>query len=79
LGRWNVGLEDWDFGTSEGHEIRYNLIWNEWCLGYLTDQQLVEYLKACRDHLANDGWTVVKENVNVTGDDVLGLDSSVAR
>lgn len=26
---------------------RYDLIWNQWCLGHLTDAQLVDYLRRC--------------------------------
>ena len=52
-----MGLEEW-FPTME-----YDLIWNQWCLGYLTDEQLVNYLKRCRAVLKKHGWIVVKENV----------------
>ncbi|KAF2007528.1 hypothetical protein P154DRAFT_378910, partial [Amniculicola lignicola CBS 123094] len=43
----NLGLQDW---TPE--RGGYNLIWNQWCLGHLTDVQLVGYLERCREGLA---------------------------
>jgi len=70
----NLGLQDW---TPEPGA--YNLIWNQWCLGYLTDAQLVEYLRRCKDGLAaavtgeddnekqgafEGAWIVVKENMS---------------
>ncbi|OCK85199.1 hypothetical protein K432DRAFT_377900 [Lepidopterella palustris CBS 459.81] len=71
---YNFGLQDW------APEPRsYNLIWNQWCLGHLTDTQLVTYLRRCKEGLAvkpnpgaeNEGavpfagaWIVVKENMS---------------
>lgn len=69
-----VGLQNWR------PEKRYDLIWNQWCLGHLTDQQLVDYLKRCTKALAEGGWVVVKENVATDGDDNYDdIDSSVTR
>jgi protein N-terminal methyltransferase len=60
---YNVGLQDWT--PTPG---TYNVIWNQWCLGHLTDTQLVAYLRRCKDGLvqAEDGkaWVVVKENMS---------------
>ncbi|KAF2265287.1 hypothetical protein CC78DRAFT_579427 [Lojkania enalia] len=66
---YNLGLQDW---TPEARA--YDLIWNQWCLGHLTDAQLVVYLRRCKDGLkqstsdAGDGksggWIVVKENMS---------------
>jgi len=70
------GLEDWR------PEERYDLFWNQWCLGHLTDKQLVDYLRRCKEVLTCDGWIVVKENVSrhAEGKDVYDeLDSSVTR
>lgn len=63
----NLGLQDWipEAGA-------YNLIWNQWCLGHLTDAQLVTYLERCKEGLAGPGdgeeraesWIVVKENLS---------------
>lgn len=43
----NLGLQDWTPGKGA-----YNLIWNQWCLGHLTDVQLVAYLRRCKEGLA---------------------------
>ncbi|KAF2654574.1 hypothetical protein K491DRAFT_600645 [Lophiostoma macrostomum CBS 122681] len=67
----NLGLQDWvpEMGA-------YDLIWNQWCLGHLTDAQLVLYLRRCKDGLRKSsavdgggysekgGWIVVKENLS---------------
>ena len=71
-----AGLEDWV------PENQYDLIWNQWCLGHLTDQQLVSYLERCKKAMTIDGWIIVKENIstNVDGEDVFDKqDSSVTR
>jgi protein N-terminal methyltransferase len=72
----NVGLEEW---VPEDH-IAYNVIWNQWCLGHLTDDQLVAYLRRCQAALAPEGFIVVKENQSSSGADVFDdVDSSVTR
>lgn len=70
----NLGLQDW-----VPERGAYNLIWNQWCLGHLTDAQLVDYLKRCKEglvkpcaepktdteqNLSQTGWIVVKENLS---------------
>jgi protein N-terminal methyltransferase len=76
---FNVGLEDWS--PSSADESKYDLIWNQWCLGHLTDAQLIEYLQKCGKVLRDGGWIIVKENlVGPDGEDVFDeLDSSVTR
>ena len=75
---FNVGLEDWS--PLESEETKYNLIWNQWCLGHLTDVQLLEYLKKCKKVLKDGGWIVVKENMSTSGmDNFDDVDSSVTR
>ncbi|KAI9771764.1 MAG: hypothetical protein M1839_002729 [Geoglossum umbratile] len=62
--------------------VRYDLVWNQWCLGHLTDAQLVEYLRRVGGALREGGWVVVKENVSTDpgGEDVFdGVDHSVTR
>ena len=49
------------------------MLWVQWCLGHLTDAQLVDFLRkfsgkdieeeAC---LKRGGWMIVKENINTT-------------
>jgi protein N-terminal methyltransferase len=73
---YNVGLEHWT------PEEKYDVIWNQWCVGQLTDVQLVEYLKRLPPSLNKGGWIVVKENLssNPQGLDVFDdTDSSVTR
>lgn len=74
-----MGLESW---IPESQS--YDLIWNQWCLGHLTDSQLVTYFRRCSDGLRQPGggWIVVKENIstNAEGKDIFDKqDSSVTR
>jgi protein N-terminal methyltransferase len=73
-----VGLEAW----SPPAEVRYDLIWNQWCLGHLTDAQLVEYLVKCGKMLKEGAYVIVKENLSthLEGEDEFDpLDNSVTR
>ncbi len=74
---FNMGLEDWQ--PSEG--VQYDLIWIQWCVGHLTDQQLAQFLKRCKSTLVPKvGVIVVKENNSTGGEDVFDpLDSAVTR
>jgi protein N-terminal methyltransferase len=73
---YNVGLESF-------HPIhRYDLIWNQWCLGHLNDVQLVAHFRRCRAALQSGGWIVVKENMvnDLQCEDIFDeVDSSVTR
>ena len=71
-----AGLEDWV------PEAQYDLIWHQWCLGHLTDEQLLAYFERCKKALTIDGWIIVKENMctNLDGKDAFDQqDSSVTR
>lgn len=73
---YNMGLEA--FTPTRN----YDLIWNQWCLGQLTDTQLEAYLAKCKTSLSTRGWIVVKENVStdINGADIFDeTDSSVTR
>lgn len=73
---YNVGLEDWTPSET------YGIIWNQWCLGQLTDTQLQAYLVRCRARLHADGWIIIKENLSTDpyGKDIFDdTDSSVTR
>lgn len=73
---YNVGLEDWTPSQ------RYSLIWNQWCVGQLTDAQLRTYLQRCAGMLEEGGWIVVKENLStsISDEDIFDdVDSSVTR
>ncbi|KAI2642517.1 alpha-N-methyltransferase NTM1 [Xylaria nigripes] len=81
---FNVGLEEWR--PDETDNVRYDVIWNQWCLGYLTDAQLENYLARCKSVLSvgengeAKGVIVVKENISGSGVDVFDeSDSSVTR
>ncbi|KAK3901432.1 S-adenosylmethionine-dependent methyltransferase [Staphylotrichum tortipilum] len=74
---FNMGLQDWN--PAEG--MQYDLIWIQWCVGHLTDEQLVAFLRRCQAALNPDGGLiVVKENNSTTGEDNFDdVDSSVTR
>lgn len=72
----NVGLEQWH--PKPG--CQYDLVWIQWCVGHLTDDQLVELLARCRDSLTSDGLIVIKENLSTSmADEFDETDSSVTR
>lgn len=72
---FTLGLQDW-----RPEAGRYDLIWNQWCVGHLRDGELVEYLRRCGAGVNRGGWVVVKENLSTGGEDVYdALDSSVTR
>ncbi|KAK3501389.1 alpha-N-methyltransferase NTM1 [Neurospora crassa] len=74
-----MGLEEWVPEIREG-ENKYDLVWTQWCVGHLTDEQLVAYLQRCKSALAEDGLIVIKENTTVLGNDEFDKeDSSVTR
>lgn len=71
-----TGLESWS------PVKKYDLIWCQWCVGHITDVQLVEYISRCRAALTEKGIMVIKENISTdpNGDDMYDdLDSSVTR
>lgn len=98
------GLEDWDptAETATGDEKEqqdgrartYDLIWAQWCLGHLTDAQLISFLQRCAGALtpphqsteseseSAGGFILIKENLSTSpsGADIYdSLDSSVTR
>ena len=73
---FTVGLEDWH------PQKQYDLIWTQWCVGHLTDSQLIDYIARCRASLTNSGLMVIKENLSTdpqNQDMYDDLDSSVTR
>ncbi|KAK7918165.1 hypothetical protein PG985_010039 [Apiospora marii] len=92
---YNMGLEEWPPSTTSPSTTtddsnpstpqKYNLIWLQWCVGHLTDTQLVAFLRRCRDVLVSatpdsPAAIVVKENNTTTAADLFDdLDSSVTR
>lgn len=73
---FTAGLEEWQ----PAPEDRYDIIWNQWCVGHLTDEELVGYLVRCKGALTEGGFVVLKENVSTLGRDYFdAVDSSVTR
>ncbi|KAJ5160518.1 Alpha N-terminal protein methyltransferase 1 [Penicillium canariense] len=73
---YTVGLENWF------PEKKYDLIWTQWCVGHLTDSQLIQYVSRCRNSLTESGIMVIKENLSTDpGDQDMydDVDSSVTR
>lgn len=73
---YTMGIEDWN------PEKKYDLIWTQWCVGHLTDAQLVDYIVRCREALNETGILVLKENLStdLDGEDMYDdEDSSVTR
>ena len=70
-----VGLQQ--FTPEKG---KYSVIWNQWCLGHLTDGDLVEYFGRCKEGIVPGGGViVVKENLASGEDNFDVLDSSFTR
>uniref|UniRef100_A0A182M1H5 Alpha N-terminal protein methyltransferase 1 n=1 Tax=Anopheles culicifacies TaxID=139723 RepID=A0A182M1H5_9DIPT len=72
---FNEGLQN--FVPAQG---RYDIIWAQWVLGHLTDEDTVKFFNRCAEALARGGMIVIKENFT-TGNvvDVDRTDSSVTR
>lgn len=58
---------------------RYDVVWIQWCIGHLTDEDCVEFLKVCSRSLKPEGVVVVKENNARRGFVLDKQDSSVTR
>jgi protein N-terminal methyltransferase len=43
-------------------ERAYDIIWIQWVIGYLTDDDLVDFLKRCALSLRRGGVVIVKDN-----------------
>lgn len=69
------GLQEFEF------EHNYDVIWVQWVLCYLTDEDLMIFLKKCKDHLVDHAKSMIfiKENVHDTGFYVDKEDNSVVR
>lgn len=72
---YNAGLQE--FCPEAG---KYDLIWAQWVLGHLTDDDIVEFFFRCTRALKKNGMMVIKENFTNTGTVELDRrDSSVTR
>ncbi|KAL4994320.1 alpha-N-methyltransferase NTM1 [Aspergillus recurvatus] len=71
-----TGLESWT------PTWKYDLIWTQFCANYVTDAQLVEFLRRCCKALTENGIVCLKENISTdfNGRDMYDEeDSSVTR
>lgn len=77
MGRvFSCGLEEWR--AEEGE--RYDLVWTQWCVGHVKDDELVAYLVRCGEVLAEGGLVVLKENLSTWDGDIYDeVDSAVTR
>lgn len=68
------GLQD--FSPEPG---AYDVIWIQWVIGHLTDEDLSSFLKRCRLGLQPNGLIVIKDNMAQEGVIMDDVDSSVCR
>ncbi|ESO08956.1 hypothetical protein HELRODRAFT_185381 [Helobdella robusta] len=67
------GLQDF-----QPEPYKYDVIWCQWVLGHLTDDDLVSFFQKCRLALTADGLIIFKENVSMNAE-FDKLDSSYVR
>ena len=60
-------------------ETKYDCIWAQWCLEYLTDEELVAFLGLAGEFLEKDGKIVVKENILMEKKRVVSQDGAEIR
>ncbi|GMM39518.1 hypothetical protein FOG50_02489 [Hanseniaspora uvarum] len=83
---YHMGMQDWPHNVQDGsmNNKKYWLIWCQWCLGQVPDNELIYLLERCKKLLVKNGTIVVKENtINSFGldeqDEFDPQDSSVTR
>lgn len=74
---YNVGMQDWV--CPEYRLGKYWLVWCQWCVGQLPDDELVKFWIYCKKCLKDDGTLIVKENIAPEDDIFDETDSSVTR
>ncbi|KAM0824648.1 hypothetical protein ACQ4PT_042591 [Festuca glaucescens] len=65
-----------DFTPEEG---RYDVIWIQWCIGQLTDDDFISFFNRAKVGLKPDGFFVLKENIARNGFVLDKEDNSVTR
>jgi len=70
---YNFGLQDFQFTRS------YDVVWIQWVVGHLHDEDLVRFLEKCKKALKENGIICVKDNTCNRGFVVDKEDSSVTR
>ncbi|KAF4442652.1 putative methyltransferase [Fusarium austroafricanum] len=68
----NIGLQDWQ----PQEDIKYELIWIQWCASQLPDADLIQFFQRCITALKPEGFIVVKENLSNWGEDVFDEEDS---
>jgi len=63
----------------EARANRYDVIWIQWCIGHLTDDDCVAFLRTCCKSLKPQGMILVKENNARRGFVLDKEDSSITR
>lgn len=58
---------------------KYDVVWIQWVLGYLKDNDAVDFLKRCKASLKPNGICILKENVCVGEPELDELDASYTR
>lgn len=72
---FNEGLQDF---TPEAN--KYDVIWCQWVLGHLENDDLIKFFQRCIKGLGKNGVLILKENVTTSGGvDIDKIDSSVTR
>uniref|UniRef100_A0A1I8PMU0 Alpha N-terminal protein methyltransferase 1 n=1 Tax=Stomoxys calcitrans TaxID=35570 RepID=A0A1I8PMU0_STOCA len=72
---YNVGLQEFTPSSK-----KYDVVWSQWVLGHLTDEDLLQFFKRLKNCLTDDGLFVMKENVTSSNKTELDeADSSVTR
>lgn len=70
---YNCGLQDFN------ETGKYDVIWSQWVLGHLLDEDLVQLFQRLSSNLDSNGMIVVKENFSNSETIVDETDSSVTR
>ncbi|CAN3376776.1 hypothetical protein DIURU_001556 [Diutina rugosa] len=72
-----IGMQQWQCPPEK--EGQYWLVWCQWCVGQLPDDELVAFWQRCRAALMPNGTMIVKENIAPVDDVFDTTDSSVTR
>ncbi|XP_075168134.1 alpha N-terminal protein methyltransferase 1-like [Haematobia irritans] len=71
----NIGLQEF-IPTPK----KYDVVWSQWVLGHLTDEDLLQFFKRIKNGLTASGIFIMKENVTSNNKtDIDDTDSSVTR
>lgn len=74
---YDIGMQDWSPAPEKAGQ--YWLVWCQWCVGQLPDDELVLFWQRCREALMPGGTMIVKENIAPFEDIFDETDSSVTR